>query len=536
MTTIPMSKFLRISVSMACLSAALMMGACGPKDKGGAPVISAEKAPLGLSGLSDKDFAKHFAIDARQTDEAEAQKALAALGLAESNASGLTWDTQTGSAGNYIFTNLKNTSDQGKISIREAKIFGVHMKDGNAAFDRVDFGDLTMSNDEIDITVNAMSLARPTADTAKALINSLESLSRRADRDFGADADFGFGALSMKSIDVSAADVTGQIDQLVWGVDEDSKRADFKVENLDFNLPQKTSDINSVVTLKHLSARGFNTASLRDGNGLSLRRGYSSILSNFISGFGSFQKPYDTLKIEAFKYDNAGFNLHIPKVEADAKTQGDITTITQVIAPLNIKLKDSRAGKSNPTYDLFMQQDFDDITLSSSQTTIMDQAKDTLEVKDGIFDMVDGFRLNFTYETSGLQALSKAKASEAIEKAPKRPQDMLEHLNLNGMTLSLEDKSIVERALNISAQIRGKDVNRLKQEMRAALTIAPIVARNDLEKDIASQFGSAFMDFVDNGGTLTVQLAPETPLNFSDIDALNALSPEAVGFSARQDN
>ena len=104
------------------------------------------------------------------------------------------------------------------------------------------------------------------------------------------------------------------------------------------------------------------------------------------------------------------------------------------------------------------------------------------------------------------------------------------------MTLSLEDKSIVERGLKLAAQMRGKDVNAVKREMRAAMAFAPLAARNDVEKDVVGQLSSAFMDFIDNSGTFTIQIAPPNPIAFSKLDNIEALSPEDIGFSARQDS
>ena len=256
MSNFTLSKSLRTGLSVSLLSAVLMMGACGKKDKGGAPVISAEKAPLGLSGLTDKDFARHFAVPKRDIDAAQSTQALAALGLDESKSNGLSWDSQSGGSGNYVFKNMTSTSNDGTVTIGKAQLFGVRMDGEVATFDRADFGDLKLIGDDVKLNVASMSLARPTADTAKAMLQSLEKISEDLDLDFGDDTKFGFGALSMKDVDITADEVTGNIDQLVWGIDEDTKRADLKIENVDFNIPQKGSNIASLMTLKGLSDAG----------------------------------------------------------------------------------------------------------------------------------------------------------------------------------------------------------------------------------------------------------------------------------------
>ena len=508
-----------------------MMGACGPKDKGGSPVISAEKAPLGLSSLSDKDFARHFAVPKRKIDENEGQNALAALGLTESNTDGLVWDNQTGSNGNYIFTNMKSTSEDGIISIGKAELFGVHMKDGNATFDRADFESFSLSGQEVDIKIDAMSLAKPTADTAKAIIKSLEDLSQDLNLDFGDEAKFGFGGLSIKSADITADQLTGTIGQLVWGLDEDTQRADVKLENLDFSLPSTTSDVASIMTLKSFSARDYNAKDLTKGFAAGAS-GSAPDITALLAGFSAYDKPYDSINLEAFNFDSSGINVNLPKIEAKAKVKGDVTTITQVLAPMTVTMKDGNNGPARQAYDIAKELGFDTMTFKSSQTTILDKSKDTIEVKDGIFDMDEGFRLNYTYEASGLKALE----SLSDEQSSADLASILENMSVSGMTLSLEDKSIVERGLKLAAQMRGKDVNAVKREMRAAMAFAPLAARNDVEKDIVGQLSSAFMDFIDDSGTFTIQIAPPTPIAFSKLDNIEALSPEDIGFSARQDS
>ncbi len=530
MTQFLLSKPLRIGVSAICLSATLMMGACGPKDKGAERTISAEKAPLGLSSLSDKDFARHFSVPKRKISTAESQNALAKLGLAESNENGLSWQEQSGSNGSYTFTNMKSTSDDGTVSIGKAELFGIHMDGDQATFDRADFGDVTLISEDVTIKVDSMSLARPTADTAKAIVKSLENLANDIDLDFGDETDFGFGAISMKSVDIKADEVTGTIEQIVWGTDEDTKRADIKIENVDFNIPQDGSDISSLLTLKNLSARGYNVKDISKGFAAGTS-GDPSGLSSLLMGFNAYEVPYDTVTLEGFKFDGSAVNIDLPKIEAESHVKNDVTTITQVLAPMTVKMNESISGNARQAYDILQQLGFDTMTFESSQTTILNKKTDTMEVKDGIFEMDEGFRLNYKYGASGLQALADTQTGGAEQLT-----SALDKMKINGMTLSLEDKSIVERGLKLAAQMRGKDANRVKQEMRAALTLAPLAARNDLEKDIISQFGGAFMDFIDNSGTLTVQIAPQNPIALSSLNDVENITPEDLGFSARQDN
>lgn len=512
------------------LASILVMGGCSAKDKEGAPTISAEKAPLGLSGLSNKDFARHFTMPARDVDAAQSAKALAALGLSTSKEDGLSWDTQNGGNGNYVFTNMKVTSDSDVLTISRAEIFGVHMDGEDATFDRADFGDLSISSNDVGIKVAAMSVAKPTPDTAKALIISLKNLADGAAMDFSDGAELGFGALSIKSADITADGSVITMDQLVWGQEDNTDVADFKIENFEMTLQRIGSDVADLIMLKSVSARGYNTAQLKDVFSPTSAKTPSGLLSA-LSNQNIFAKPYDDFNLEGFEYDSPAVNLNIPKIEGKALSEGQITNITQVMAPFTVKIKDIPSrNQDNSVFENLKTLGFTDMEFAGSQTTILDEANDTVELKDGILDMSDGFRLNFTYGASGLKTLAELKDVEDNGYA-----EILSTMKINGITLSLEDKSIVERGLELAAQMRGGDVKQIKREMRAALTLAPLLAKNDIEKVVYGQLGSAFMDLVDEGGTFTVQMAPATPIALSAFQDTSALRPEDIGFSARHD-
>ena len=247
------------------------------------------------------------------------------------------------------------------------------------------------------------------------------------------------------------------------------------------------------------------------------------------------EKAFDSFSLEAFEFDNDAMSIDLPKMEAESTEKGDIITTTQVLAPSTIKMKEGISGAGRQAYEVLQQLGFDAMTFKGSQTAIIDKGADTLEVKDGIFDMSDSFRLNYTYKATGLDALKDISNADGQDNQATQFLAALEHMKVNGMTISLEDKSIVERGLKLAAQMRGGEVNQIKREMRAAIAVAPFAARNDFEKEVANQLGGAFMDFVDDGGTLTVQLTPEAPINFSKLQSVENMKPEDLGFSARHD-
>jgi len=138
----------------------------------------------------------------------------------------------------------------------------------------------------------------------------------------------------------------------------------------------------------------------------------------------------------------------------------------------------------------------------SSQTTILDSNTDTVEVKDGNFSMKDGFELSYNYGASGVKAMTdKMQAQNADKPDGFEIKTAMEAMTLNGFQMRLEDKSIVERSLKLAGEMRGASPG----------------------------------SFVDNGGTLSIVIAPKEPLPMSQLaDYKNSsLTMEQIGFTAK---
>ena len=160
------------------LSTSLVMGACSNKDKGPSAEKSAPAKALGLKAPSDKVFAKHFDVPPRKVSDAEAKQALGELNLLEESGDALSWGKSSGKNGNYSYANLTAKDDDGEMTIAKAELVGVHMDGDIATFDRADFSGIKVYDEKEDVTVTleTLSVARPTPDMAQAIITSLQNI------------------------------------------------------------------------------------------------------------------------------------------------------------------------------------------------------------------------------------------------------------------------------------------------------------------------------------------------------------------------
>lgn len=529
----------RTAFSAIALSTALMMGACGQKDKGSGPQISADVPSLDIKTPSDRVFAKHFDVPSRKVSEAEGEKALAALGLAESGSGDFTWAKRSGNDGNYVYTDLTSRSDDGTVTIAKAEIYGAHMEGETATFDRASFSGLSMKDDDVTINVKTMDVARPTPATAKAIMDGLKDMSSDDDNDMNIDEDlFGFGAMAVDDVTIIGEDVNGSIDNIMFGADETTNLADFKIEAIDLNIIDEKSKDVSVLKLSSLSAIGIRTDDMKKGFDVGRN---SNGLTQFFGDLNMYQKPYDNFSLKGLSFDNDYVNFDMPNYSGQAKTKGDVTTITQSGDPIVIKLKDApKDQQARQAYDMLKQLEFDEIKIRSSQTSILDKGSDSVRLKDGILEMEDGFKLNYTYGATGMAgAKAAAETAKAQNLSESRAMEsVLSEIKLEDMKFSLEDQSIVERGMKLAEQMSGQPRSRMLAGMKAAVAMAQFGAKNDLEREMMTEGGSALLAFMEKGGTLTIEIDPDQPLPMSELMELqkNKGSLKAIGFSASQSN
>ena len=535
-------KTLLVSIAATATASLLLVGGCAPKDKGPDAQISVEAPPLGLSAPDEKIFARHFEVPKRDVSEEDAEKALEILGLQSEGV--MSWDGKSGEAGNYVYTSLGAQAEENEITIGRAELIGVRTEGEEATFDRANFKDMLIKGDDINFKISAMSVARPTPKMAQAIMKALQTnegfddLNQKIDM----DVDMSFGALSLDEITITAPELEGEIDQIVWGVDSETELGDGKVGavNLTFNGTRDTKGTSSTpskLIFSGASARAVNTQTFGSFSNMEGVGGLSQILGRM----NAYTKPYENYTIGKGAFESETLTLSFDGFEGEATEKGGVTTITQVGKPIKFsfeKAPDNPQGAQ--AYQTLKQLGFDEVSLRTSQTQVLDKNNDTMRVEDGLVEMADGFRLNYTYEAEGLSAMKEAAMKEGIKTPAASGQSVedvlsaLEPVKLRKMKMSLEDQSIVERGLKLASEMTGQSSDNLKKQMKIAVMAAPFMAQNELESQVISEIGGAFVQFIDNGGTMTIAIDPPKPLSVKTLAQAREknLNPDDIGFSA----
>ena len=100
----------------------------------------------------------------------------------------------------------------------------------------------------------------------------------------------------------------------------------------------------------------------------------------------------------------------------------------------------------------------------------------------------------------------------------------------------LEDNSIVERGLKLASEMTGQSEKNIKRGLGMAVFAVAMAAENEVQAEVYSETVEAFSDFVNKGGTMTIEANPPAPFPLAPFLSGKGddVDPAALGFSASQ--
>lgn len=534
--SIKLSSLLKLSVASAVL---LTVGACKGADKGQGALKSESIAALNLSKSEASVFSKHFATDPCDVDEMEAYGALAGLGLGESGADGVSFDSRSFDDTRVSYTNLKvvkTGSSESTFSAGKAVFHCAQMGDDAPSFSRLDLSDIIITDeaDAVEITAETLNIANPSSDAASSIVGNMTQLNTNSVNDTD------FGAFSMTGVKMTSNEVNGSVSSISWGETRDDNGkgfADLTVEDANFVIADQDGAGEITVDFDGMSARNLNIGLKKEtGPSLSPQDAMSGIFENM----NSFEKPYDEVVVGNLKVDSKIASLDFAGMEGKTTEKGDVITSRQSLKPMVINLKPAFGEEPSmaQAWGVLQSLNMETITLSGSSETKIDKGDDSVTVSDGLFVIDDVMRWNFEYGVEGISGMDEAlKNAETGAGGP----DMLaasEAIKLRNFRITIEDNSIVEKGLKLASQMTGQSEQSLKLMVTGAVFMAASQAKNELQADVYSKGMEAFAEFVKNGGSLTLEANPPEPFSLSPLfsGSGDSIDPAALGFSASQSN
>ncbi len=522
---LPKASTLALAIAM---SGTLALGACGKKDK-------------------PKTGAAIEKIEARTVSDAEAMQALAAFSLDTSGSGKVQWDKRDGSGGNYTFTDVKIHDGKKTSAIGQVEIWGAHMAGEQASFDKIEFRDIasvSKDNDDTKIKIASIALVKPSPALAGGLAKSFGG---DDDAFENLEGDISFQAISFTGFNLTDDDVNMNIQSMSMGEAKD-KTGVFSLNGL--TLDGKGDDSKSPNVKMSLGSIDVTGANLKKYKGMIKAMKNSGEDGDFteedLAGLMKTMNIYDpdfkTASIRDFDMNVDGLVITMKSMEASADKKAGKTTIISEMSPLLIvPPKDSKNADMQKMTETLSALGYESLEFTMAGKTQMDESTDTMKAYDTYIEMKDGFRLSYDYDMSGYKAFMEkmaAMSGQGEASNPMAAMTMMNDLQINTLSISLRDDSIVDRGFKFVAAQQGGTADALKTQAKAMLGFATMAAQDEAQQKLATELVAALTTLIDNGGTLTIDMSPKTPISLGTI-AMGSMSGqfdvEALGLSIRTD-
>ncbi len=480
----------------AVLSTSLILGGCGDKNK--------------KNSKSDM-----IEVKSRTVSDAEAEKALKAMSLFESGSGELTWSSRTGSGGNYVFTDVTTGEDDDKTAknIAKMEIKGAHMEGEIAAFDQIKFKDISSIDDGVTTSFGEIALSNPSPALANAVAAAIQG---DEDAFENLDGEFSFTGFDMVDMDISSDDSNMKLARISFAEAKD-ETAVITIENFDMQTLDATE--NMKMSLESFTVEGLNLNKYKDLFVHTARDAQGSATDT--EAFQALMKsinPYDpdfsNMSMENFNVDVNGLIMNLDSYTGNVvKKDGKILS-TIKMTPLTIT---PPAETTDPELMRFTEglntMGYDKLSLMMGGTTILDEANDRITSEDMYIELQDGFKTDYFMDITGYKAFNE-KLNAAVLANPESPNTMssleaISQLKVNKFSLDFHDNSIVDRAFKLAAKQQGTSVDALKQQAKMSVGFLGMMAKDEAQQKLATEFGAALTALIDNSGTLSIKVEPE---------------------------
>lgn len=497
----------------------MIVGGCKSK-KGSADAIA--DAAVSISKKDYGDIGALLKVPTRDVSQDDAEAALKAAGLWEENKF-LTWDSRSGDAGTYIFKNISGTGDDGEtLTAKTLTLAGLHMVGDTPFADLVDLGGVSLKDDETSLTIKNLGLTGVTLSKNLTDLGQIEDI---LDTDANAKGPTSFVMSGLKG---KSDDAVFEIERLGWGQDPQDKRLRFAAEDISltgvgneaFTVKLDSANIRGLEGLEGLEESGLNSL-----EGLAGGNGFMELLSQ--------NSSLGDVDVKGLDISSDVFSLALPKLNQSTRENGDLMKIDfdMPSMTISVKEKDNLPPDALRAMAMLKSLGFSELEFSSKGQTEINKDTDLMTIKAVSLDLKDGFDLNYKGGISGFGAMQKlgTGASQADIKAAQ------ENLTIHDFALSLEDKSIVDRGFKLAGEMTGQEPDNLRRQINGVLALGSLAALTQSDGAIYSEFTKALGEFLQDGGTLNIELNPEEPLKISDFEALSqGQKPDLkrLGFSA----
>lgn len=409
----------------------------------------------------------------------------------------------SGDNGDFVVTNI--VSDE--FSIGQMTFSGaVYIEDEDILyFDSVVMEDMASRDGDVDISIDKIYMNPPAYADAKKMLDSVDFDSfMTEDFDFEAQPFMTSGHGYIEGMEFGDDEAAMTLDFLGWSEDVDDRHFSFLAKGMTFEFFETDFETPVTFELGSLSVKNLHWDAVEaqfTGNPF-----HYNMLWPYMDGF----------RIKGLKFNADGFYLVSDNYGTwftpikDGKSYGYTTPDAMRIGfdsePSSEEMQDVKG--------YFDRLGYDEIRVRNEGHVMYDYNNDLIEgvdqkaiIEDGMDITVD-MRIAGSWETyenfkASMADIEDFQASieesdpvlkEALKKA-------LSPLDVQTYSVSLTDKSLMERIFRIVAEDQDVEVDDIKQQAAGAMTLLTLAAQTPYQSELALDYADSVGDFIEQGGT-----------------------------------
>jgi len=526
-------------------AAIALLAGCGGKKDATDAVDAGSKAVASAS----RDFGKISDIKLASGDPAKAADALSALSLADSGSGKVAFGDSALDGAKATFTDVVISGDDADHPLKAGKLefSGLDMTAAGASFSKMHLADITIEaedEDDPDVNIADIQLLNPSPELAAWVASAM---GKGEPADFPAVDKLSFDALTLNNLSIEGTDSSGESGMIkvsgitLQGMGNDTLAlASIDGIKMDINDGGETVKAN----LGKMAIYGADYDFVKDIQALGDDPDEDEVMKVMMTSMYAegMDPPYDGMVIDDMSFDAEGISFAIPSMDAVVQRDKQGRMVGSVMKPMTMTLKaDPEGGEGGAELaGALSQLGYKEIVMKMESNGKYDPDKDIYSFAGGknYFELKDGMKMSFGGKIEGYSDYSKAYANAMTNMDGGEPdmeamQGAFEKLTIHNFELTLDDDSLVDRMFTLAASQSGEDPKQLRNQTVMMMGMAPMMAQGSgADMELIQEGVGALTKFIQEPGTLTIKVAPKTPLNLGTIEDPAALTKEALGFSA----
>lgn len=321
--------------------------------------------------------------------------------------------------------------------------------------------------------------------------------------------------LLLSGVDDQGTDVRMRIDDIRLAYDAEAASSRFVLREL--NIDTVTAEQAAVgFRAAELRLEGIDTETFGAwGNLIEQEDEQGFIQDYFQTVMLEPGEMFSLLNIRDVTLTAPGVALALDALTVSNEVNGDITRSRTRMNGLSL-VPDAEDKQGAPVAAGLAQMGYEQVTLQAEFNTLYDAENGRVWTEgDNFYRLDDGFRLDVASDTSGYGQLAQvlAVASEADREDPLASQAIgqavLSAFRINEISLMLTDESLLTRVITRMSDEQQMSQEDARAQLAGAAGLMALGMTQSMGPDFGMQANRALMGFIQDGGSITVSLAPE---------------------------